>query len=168
MPSFLVDFAEEIFLCGKYINVIKEFDSSIEIPGFLVRPLHTENFDLNSDLIRESVREVYAWANDTLMEIIRDKKHLHNSFQSVKHFYFGDCGDLLVHFMDLAKEELKKSRGLIERFFHCGPRQTAEFPGTGSAILHHQRGPVQRPLESQNVQIHPFRYSVRLISALKG
>lgn len=90
--------------------MIKEFDSSINIPGYLVRPLHTENFDLNSDMIRESVREVYGWANDTLMQIIRDKMFLREGFLAVKHFYFGDCGDLIVHFMDLAKDELKKSK----------------------------------------------------------
>jgi hypothetical protein len=44
------------------------------------------------------------------MQIIRDKMHLREGFLAVKHFYFGDCGDLIVHFMDLAKDELKKSR----------------------------------------------------------
>ena len=105
--------------------MIKEFDSSISIPGHLVRPLHTESFDLNSDLIRESVREVYAWANDSMMDIIRDKMHLREGFLAVKHFYFGDCGDLIVHFMDLAKDELRKSTlpsDSNRRFLDCCQR----------------------------------------------
>lgn len=147
--------------------MIKEFDSSINIPGYLVRPLHTQNFDLNSDLIRESVREVYGWANDTLMDIIRDKMHLREGFMAVKHFYFGDCGDLLVHFMDLAKEELKKSRP-NSRLLDCGSGQTAELPRTGTAVLDGERRQVQGQITSEHVQVHPLGHAIRTLAALEG
>lgn len=75
-----------------------------------MRPLHTESFDLNSDFIRESVGEVYAWANDTLLKIICDKQKMSDNFVSVKSFFFGECGDLCTHFLDLAGDELTKSR----------------------------------------------------------
>lgn len=52
---------------------------------------------------------MYAWANDALMEILVEKLHMREGFLAVKHFFFGDCGDLIVHFLDLAKDELKKS-----------------------------------------------------------
>ena len=55
---------------------------------------------------------MYAWANDALMEILVEKLHMREGFLAVKHFFFGDCGDLIVHFLDLAKDELKKSKWL--------------------------------------------------------
>lgn len=166
VPSFLADFAEEIFLCGKYLNVIKEFDSSIGIPGHLVRPLHTESFDLNSDFIRESVREVYAWANDALMEIVREKMHLREGFMAVKHFFFGDCGDLVLHFMDLARDELKKSG--LTRLLYRGARQTAELSRAGAALFGDQRRPVQAKAARGHVQVHALGHALRALAAQKG
>lgn len=89
--------------------MIKHFDSSITIPGHLVRPLHTESFDLNSDFLRESVGEVYGWANQQLLKVICDKQNMIENFEAVKKFFFGECGDLCGQFLDLAGSELKKS-----------------------------------------------------------
>lgn len=113
IPIFLKDFANQIFLSGKYINVIKEFSPELNLPGRLVKPLHSEIFDLNSDFIRESVFEVYQWSNDQLMKIIKKEQKLFECFGSIKHFFFGDCGDLILHFLDLSSDELKKNVSLV-------------------------------------------------------
>jgi Gamma tubulin complex component N-terminal/Gamma tubulin complex component C-terminal len=56
----------------------------------------------------EIVEVAYGFASRTLLDVILGECQLLGRLRTLKHFFLLDQGDLFVHFMDVAEEELRK------------------------------------------------------------
>ncbi|XP_042062379.1 gamma-tubulin complex component 2-like isoform X1 [Salvia splendens] len=56
----------------------------------------------------ECIKAAYVFASVELLNLIKDKYDLKGKWMSIKHYLLLDQGDFLVHFMDIAREELMK------------------------------------------------------------
>ncbi|CAH9072984.1 unnamed protein product [Cuscuta epithymum] len=105
IPSFLADAAETILTIGKYLNVMRECGHSTQVPV-------AENSKLTSvgsnHHYLECIRAAYDFASGELLNLVKEKYDLMAKLRSIKHYLLLDQGDFLVHFMDIAKEELMK------------------------------------------------------------
>ncbi|XP_022887329.1 gamma-tubulin complex component 2 [Olea europaea var. sylvestris] len=105
IPSFLANAAETILTTGKYLNVMKECGHNIQVPM-------AENSKLtsvgSSHHYRECIKAAYDFASGELLNLIKEKYDLMGKLRSIKHYLLLDQGDFLVHFMDIAREELMK------------------------------------------------------------
>lgn len=71
---------------------------------------HTHGFTGHS--YAEIVEVAYAFASRTLLDMIVVECQLLARLRTLKHFFLLDQGDLFVHFMDVAEEELRKEVGV--------------------------------------------------------
>ncbi|CAI9767433.1 unnamed protein product [Fraxinus pennsylvanica] len=105
IPSFLANAAETILTTGKYLNVMKECGHNIQVPM-------AENSKLtsvgSSHHYRECIKAAYDFASGELLNLVKEKYDLMGKLRSIKHYLLLDQGDFLVHFMDIAREELMK------------------------------------------------------------
>lgn len=105
IPSFLANAAETILTTGKYLNVMRECGHSIQVPV-------AENSKLTSvgsnHHYLECIKSAYDYASGELLNLIKEKYDLMAKLRSIKHYLLLDQGDFLVHFMDIAWEELNK------------------------------------------------------------
>ncbi|CAH9051446.1 unnamed protein product [Cuscuta europaea] len=105
IPSFLANAAETILTTGKYLNVMRECGHSTQVPV-------AENSKLTSvgsnHHYLECIRAAYDFASGELLNLVKEKYDLMAKLRSIKHYLLLDQGDFLVHFMDIAKEELMK------------------------------------------------------------
>ncbi|KAL2539723.1 Gamma-tubulin complex component 2 [Abeliophyllum distichum] len=105
IPSFLANAAETILTTGKYLNVMKECGHNIQVPI-------AENSKLTSvgstHHYLECIKAAYDFASGELLNLIKEKYDLMGKLRSIKHYLLLDQGDFLVHFMDIAREELMK------------------------------------------------------------
>jgi gamma-tubulin complex component 2 len=105
VPSLFEKDAHTILVTGKYLNVVKACS------GFDQHPLHKEiekniekhikNQDFTEDIMR-----AYNWANEKLQDFVLKKLKLEEVLTSVKGYFFLGFGDLFVHFMDSAEDDL--------------------------------------------------------------
>jgi gamma-tubulin complex component 2 len=110
IPGFLTGYAETILTAGKYINAVRECGCTIKVPfsGDLQGTASgTERPYL------ERINVAYNHASAELVNLIGNKFDLLGRLRSVKHYFFMDQGDFLVHFMDIAKDELLKRSSSI-------------------------------------------------------
>ncbi|XP_047976026.1 gamma-tubulin complex component 2 isoform X1 [Salvia hispanica] len=105
IPSFLANAAETILTTGKYLNVMRECGHCIQVPV-------AENTKLtmvgSNHRYLECIKAAYDFASGELLNLIKDKYDLKGKLMSIKHYLLLDQGDFLVHFMDIAREELMK------------------------------------------------------------
>lgn len=105
VPSFLATAAETILTTGKYLNVMRECGHNIQVPV-------AENSKLTSVGSNhhhlECIKAAYDYASGELLNLIKEKYDLMAKLRSIKHYLLLDQGDFLVHFMDIAREELSK------------------------------------------------------------
>ncbi|XP_024522183.1 gamma-tubulin complex component 2 [Selaginella moellendorffii] len=105
VPGFLASAAENILTTGKYLDAIRECGQNVRIP-------FSEDAKLtNSGSKRhylDKINVAYNFASAELLSLIVRKFDLMGRLRSVKHYFLLDQGDFLVHFMDIAKEELAK------------------------------------------------------------
>ncbi|KAL3523242.1 hypothetical protein ACH5RR_016076 [Cinchona calisaya] len=105
IPSFLATAAETILTTGKYLNVMRECGHNIQVPA-------AENSKLTSvgsnHHYLECVKAAYDYASGELLNLVKEKYDLMAKLRSIKHYLLLDQGDFLVHFMDIAREELTK------------------------------------------------------------
>lgn len=105
IPSFLVNAAETILTTGKYLNVMRECGHGIQIPV-------AENLKLTTvgsyHRYLECIKSAYEFASGELLNLIKEKYDLMGKLRSIKHYLLLDQGDFLVHFLDMAREELLK------------------------------------------------------------
>ncbi|CAM6105487.1 unnamed protein product [Calypogeia fissa] len=105
VPGFLSGFAETILTAGKYLNAVRECGCTLKIP-FSNVPHGTVPGTERPYL--ERINVAYDHASAELVNLIVNKFDLMGRLRSVKHYFFMDQGDFLVHFMDIAKDELLK------------------------------------------------------------
>ncbi|KAI9157404.1 hypothetical protein LWI28_021980 [Acer negundo] len=105
IPSFLANIAGTILTTGKYLNVMRECGHNVQAPT-------SENSKLMSfgsnHHYMECIKVAYDFAGGELLNLIKEKYDLMGKLLSIKHYLLLDQGDFLVHFMDIAREELTK------------------------------------------------------------
>ncbi|KAI0511838.1 hypothetical protein KFK09_012470 [Dendrobium nobile] len=105
IPSFLRSAAGMILTTGKYLNVMRECGHNVQVPP-------SENSKLTSfgsdHHYLECVKIAYDFASCELLNIVKEKYGLIGKLRSMKRYFLLDQGDFLVHFMDIAMEELVK------------------------------------------------------------
>ncbi|KAM7536703.1 hypothetical protein Aperf_G00000082891 [Anoplocephala perfoliata] len=103
LPTFLESHAEKILAAGKYLNVVQQCDSSQE----LAEPEPLVFSEAEQDFLAP-IDRAHAFASRTLLDFILKQKDLKGILKSIKRFFLLDQGDYIVHFMDMAANELKK------------------------------------------------------------
>lgn len=109
LPGFLSSAAETILTTGKYLNAMRECGHSVKIPF----PDDAKRSSSGSRHYLERINVAYNFASAELLNLIVQKFDLMGRLRSVKHYFLVDQGDLLVHFMDIAKDELAKRPSTI-------------------------------------------------------
>lgn len=105
IPSFLANSAGTILTTGKYLNVMRECGHNIQVP--VVESSKLMSYGSNHHYL-ECVKVAYEFASGELLNLIKEKYDLMGKLKSIKHYLLLDQGDFLVHFMDIAREELMK------------------------------------------------------------
>ncbi|KAG6703441.1 hypothetical protein I3842_07G085200 [Carya illinoinensis] len=105
IPSFLANIAGTILTTGKYLNVMRECGHTVQVPVSENSKLMT--FGSNHHYL-ECIKAAYDFASSELLNLIKEKYDLVGKLRSIKHYLLLDQGDFLVHFMDIARDELTK------------------------------------------------------------
>ncbi|GAB4835355.1 Gamma-tubulin complex component 2 [Ancistrocladus abbreviatus] len=105
IPSFLVDVAGTILTTGKYLNVMRECGHNVQVQ--VTESSKLQKFGSNHHYL-ECIKAAYDFASGELLSLIKEKYDLMGKLRSMKHYLLLDQGDFLVHFMDIARDELMK------------------------------------------------------------
>ncbi|CAJ1949696.1 unnamed protein product [Sphenostylis stenocarpa] len=105
IPSFLANIAGTILTTGKYLNVMRECGHNVQVPPSENSKLMS--FGSNHHYL-ECIKAAYNFASSELLNLIKEKYDLTGRLRSIKHYLLLDQGDFLVHFMDIARDELAK------------------------------------------------------------
>ncbi|KAJ1427875.1 Gamma-tubulin complex component protein [Sesbania bispinosa] len=105
IPSFLANIAGTILTTGKYLNVMRECGHNVQVPPSENSKLMS--FGSNHHYL-ECIKAAYNFASGELLNLIKEKYDLTGKLRSIKHYLLLDQGDFLVHFMDIARDELAK------------------------------------------------------------
>ncbi|KAJ1703509.1 hypothetical protein LUZ63_003288 [Rhynchospora breviuscula] len=106
VPSFLRSVSHTILTTGKYLNVMRECGHHVQVP--LSENSKLTSFGPNHEYL-ERIKAAYDFASGELLTLIKNKYDLIGKLRSLKRYLLVDQGDFLVHFMDIAREELSKS-----------------------------------------------------------
>ncbi|XP_012067054.1 gamma-tubulin complex component 2 isoform X2 [Jatropha curcas] len=105
IPSFLANIAGTILTTGKYLNVMRECGHNVQVPSSENSKLMS--FGSNHHYL-ECIKAAYDFASSELINLIKERYDLMGKLRSIKHYLLLDQGDFLVHFMDIARDELTK------------------------------------------------------------
>ncbi|OIW31767.1 hypothetical protein CONLIGDRAFT_572794 [Coniochaeta ligniaria NRRL 30616] len=103
VPPQLEGFKDKVLLAGKYLNVVREcggVDVSKEVKDV------PRSFDDNRFL--DNVNNAYAYANESLMQLLLTTHALPARLRSLKHYFFLDPSDYFSYFLELGASELRK------------------------------------------------------------
>ena len=134
VASFFADgeVVKKILNTGKYLTVLRECADSKQLQtdrgpsatrsrsGSSSPPpfgggdaLEGLTYTGNSRVYAQLVQEAYASSSQRVLNLLVDGGNLVRRLQSVKRFFLLDQGDWLVHFLDLADEELRRPAGQV-------------------------------------------------------
>ncbi|KAJ8753043.1 hypothetical protein K2173_011811 [Erythroxylum novogranatense] len=105
IPSFLSNIAGTILTTGKYLNVMRECGHNVQVP--MSENSKLMSFGSNHHYL-ECIKSAHDFASTELLNLIKEKYDLMGKLRSIKHYLLLDQGDYLVHFMDIARDELTK------------------------------------------------------------
>lgn len=105
IPSFLANAAGTILTTGKYLNVMRECGHNVQVPAS--EDSKFISFGSNHHYL-ECIKAAYEFSSTELLNLIKEKYDLLGRLRSIKHYLLLDQGDFLVHFMDIARDELAK------------------------------------------------------------
>ncbi|XP_057963027.1 gamma-tubulin complex component 2 [Malania oleifera] len=105
IPSFLANAAGTILTTGKYLNVMRECGHNVQVP--VSENSKMMSFGSNHHYL-ECIKAAYDFASAELLNLMKEKYDLIGKVRSIKHYLLLDQGDFLVHFMDIARDELTK------------------------------------------------------------
>ncbi|KAI0525921.1 Spc98 family-domain-containing protein [Xylaria bambusicola] len=103
IPPQLEGVKDKVLLAGKYLNVVREC-GGVDISK-VTRDLPT-SFD--DPRFLDNVNNAYAYANQSLMELLITTHALPARLRSLKHYFFLDPSDYFTYFMELSASELRK------------------------------------------------------------
>ena len=89
---------------GKYLNVVSECGKVVNYPGsrqLTYAPLEQSYVG--------TIEKAYTFASKSLLELMMEGEDLLGYLHSLKHYFLIDQGDLMLHFLDMAQEELCKA-----------------------------------------------------------
>lgn len=66
-------------------------------------------YSLSEAPIEATIKQAYAYASKTLLEMLMNDYDLPGRMRSVKHYFLLDQGDFIVQFMDSTERELSKN-----------------------------------------------------------
>ncbi|EGD76321.1 hypothetical protein PTSG_01023 [Salpingoeca rosetta] len=101
IPSFLEDVADLILETGRYLRVLAQCER--QAPMAHVRPLV---YVQQPHEYRDIVQTAHDEANQALLLALRRDYRLMQRLTSVRNYFFMRQGDLFIHFLDTAEEEL--------------------------------------------------------------
>ena len=121
-PILFQSSSEMILNTGKYLNAIREsaldyneemnVDMSTSIlridKQLLLNNYKKLEYTIHEKDLDENLEEAYKYASEILLDLILNKYHLMERFQTLKHYFLIDKGDYIVQFMDSAEDELTK------------------------------------------------------------
>lgn len=121
-PILFQSSSEMILNTGKYLNAIRESaldyneDMNVDMSTSILRidkQLLLNNhkkleYTIHEKDLDENLEEAYKYASEILLDLILNKYHLMERFQTLKHYFLIDKGDYIVQFMDSAEDELTK------------------------------------------------------------
>ncbi|KAL8171878.1 hypothetical protein V2J09_023682 [Rumex salicifolius] len=105
IPSFLAEVAGTILTTGKYLNVMRECGHNVQVQ--VSENSKLRSFGSNHHYL-ECIKGAYDFSSGELLNLIKDKYDVMGKLRSIKHYLLLDQGDFLVHFMDIARDELMK------------------------------------------------------------
>ena len=106
VPDFLKSRQERIFDTGKYLSVVRQYGKK------LFRPLRYEPliYCTESRIYDERIDEAHKFASKELLDLLLIENKLIDRLYSLKRYYLFSSGDFFVQFMDMADEELSKTK----------------------------------------------------------
>ena len=104
-PNFLLVLQDKILNTGKFLSVIRECGKSLEKVSCFQDPLI---YAVEEKVYVDRIEASYQSASRQLLHLLLEECNLIGHLLSVKHFFFMDQGDVMVHFMDSAEDELSK------------------------------------------------------------
>lgn len=128
-PILFQSSSDMILNTGKYLNAIREsaldynddmhMDMSTSIlridKQLLMNNHKTLEYTIHEKDLDETIEEAYKYASEILLDLILNKYHLIERFQTLKHYFLIDKGDYIVQFFDSAEDELtKRARDIDE------------------------------------------------------
>ncbi|XP_019853680.1 PREDICTED: gamma-tubulin complex component 2-like [Amphimedon queenslandica] len=115
LPVFLEVVAEKILQTGKYLNVVRTCGQDIESLANLPssEPPAQLEYNPNERYYIERIGVAYGRASSQVLKLLITDNHLLQHLTSIKHYFLIDQGDLFVHFMDIAEDELQKPVSMI-------------------------------------------------------
>lgn len=106
VPDFLKTRLDKIFDTGKYLSVVRQYGKKV------FRPLRSEplQYCTESRVYDERIDEAYKFANKELLDLLLVENKLIERLYSLKRYFLFSSGDFFVQFMDIADEELSKTK----------------------------------------------------------
>lgn len=106
VPDFLKSKQERIFETGKYLSVVRQYGNKV------FRPLRYEPliYYPESRVYDERIDEAYKFASKELLDLLLVENKLIDRLYSLKRYFLFSSGDFFVQFMDMADEELSKTK----------------------------------------------------------
>ncbi|GAV09274.1 hypothetical protein RvY_18843 [Ramazzottius varieornatus] len=108
VPKFIEPFADKILRSGKYLNIIKQCDSGLNlrqqggVPVQLVFHLDVRYYDSH-------IEGAYLSASGCLLNLMLNEKDLLAKLRSFKHFFLLDQDDFIAEFLNLSMMDDLKS-----------------------------------------------------------
>lgn len=112
VPWFLRDannmVQTNILTTGKYLNVVRECGRPVRCPSS--RSISYADRDEFVSIVGTA----YEFASEKLLSLLMKESNLLAHLKSIKEFFFLSRGDLFVHFVDTASEELEKDASEVD------------------------------------------------------
>ncbi|XP_057984808.1 gamma-tubulin complex component 2-like isoform X5 [Hevea brasiliensis] len=105
IPSFFANIAGTILTTRKCLNFMRECGHNVQVPSSENSKLMS--FGSNNQYL-ECIKAAYNIASSELLNLIKKKYDLMGKLWSIKHYPLLDQDDFLVHFTDIAQDELNK------------------------------------------------------------
>lgn len=103
VPPQLEAVKDKVLLAGKYLNVVREC-GGVDVSQ-VAKDVPT-SFD--DPRFLENVNSAYAYANESLMQLLLTTHALPARLRSLKHYFFLDPSDYFSYFLELGASELRK------------------------------------------------------------
>lgn len=106
VPEFLKFKQEKIFETGKHLSVVRQYGKKA------FKPLRYEplQYCTESRIYDERIDEAYRFANKELLDLLLVENKLIDRLYSLKRYFLFSSGDFFVQFMDMADEELSRTK----------------------------------------------------------
>ena len=145
IPAFLSNqLANKILLTGKAVNFIRrccdESDWILDIS--LQAPFQTEQYDLDSNKLKQWVETAYEQTNQQLLQILFKKYQFEGHCRHIRKYLLMGQGDMMEFLIELLADELQKHASELHK--------------------HNMRIHLDNAIRSSNAQFHPQEFISRL------